>query len=106
MIAIILALLLHPAPPPFTAHWDAPGRATLRWSQSSRSCLYRESVIGERAFIGCFDGSGAAVLALGDTGPLDAAYRPTAGDVFVLDGPEGVRRARLRGVVYLAWMGR
>lgn len=102
LIAIFLLLLLQPAPP-FTARWDAPGRATLRWEQTDHTCLYRESAIGERVFVGCWEGSGRAALSLG--GPqTDGSYRPAAGDVFVLDGPEGVRRATLRGVVYFPLM--
>jgi hypothetical protein len=38
---IVLSFLLFVLPsPPFSARWDSPASATVRWSQRTRGCLY------------------------------------------------------------------
>lgn len=105
MISIIVVLLSILAPP-FTATWDRPGVATIRWLQTERGCLYRESAIGERVFAGCFEGAGTVSVTFGRVGPLSGDLRPTAGDVWILDSGGVTQRATLRSVGYLAvWRG-
>ncbi len=98
---VILALLLaQPAPPDFSATWDGPGAAELRWSGSaSLTCLYKG-----RTLIRCWQdlGDGPHVLVLGGRGPLDAKARPDFGDTFTLTQDNALSRAPLRWVVQLA----
>lgn len=95
-----LALMLFLAPPPPIAYWSSSISVTIRWEQQSRACLYREPAIGASVFIGCYDGSGRAVVRLGGS-QTDGAYRPRVGDVYriVIDGV--VWRVALRGAVRL-----
>lgn len=103
LTACVLALLilLVPPDPRLTARWDSSTSATIAWHQTARACLYREPRDGVQAFIGCYEGAGRVVVRLGHVGPLDAAYRPTVGDVYVLQQDGVVSRAPLRGVLLL-----
>jgi hypothetical protein len=67
--------------PHFTARWDSSISATIQWTQSGRGCLYKETALHERGFIGCYEKAGTITILLG--GPqTDGAYRPLAGDVY------------------------
>ena len=104
MIRFLIALILFLAPP--DPHLQAQGNsldsATISWTQQSRGCLYRNTT-----FISCYERPGSYVETFGAVGPLDAAYRPTAGDVYTLWTPEGVERAPLvaRPVYLPVWRG-
>jgi len=90
----LLLTLLQPTPPPLPlrATWERSGVARV---VHGPGCLFRNDTLYR-----CYQESG--VLRLGAHGPLDAAYRPAAGDVYTLVGADGsVERAPLRGVVYL-----
>lgn len=100
MIALLLALILAPTPPPPTAYWDSAISATVSWHQAARACLYREPVIGAAVFIGCYDGSGRATVRLGGA-QTDGAMRPTVGDTYVVVIDGVTWRVALRGVVLL-----
>jgi hypothetical protein len=103
MINLIAALVffLQPAPP-FTATWPRPTVARLSWAQPDG--VHETCVIRNTTLIGCWYDlpTGPTGLSLGDTGPIDANFKPQAGDVFVLtmDGAAAAR-AELRGVVML-----
>lgn len=115
-LAAILALLLvlPPAPPPFSAVWQRGGIARLSWTQRAgvrETCVVRGIGDGgwgmgaaqSSVLIGCWYNlpAGPTNLTLGNAGPMDASFRPQAGDVFEL-AQDGVgERASLRGVVYL-----
>jgi hypothetical protein len=92
-IIVVLALLTQP----LQATWDGPHRARITHGPG---CLWVDD-----AFYKCYNRAG--VLILGDRGPLDYKYRPTAGSIFTLVSPSGtVERARLTGRAYLAvWRG-
>ena len=86
----------------FTATWQRPNVARLNWTQPAgvhETCLVKNTTL-----IGCWYDlpAGLTGLSLGATGPMDANYRPVAGDVFTLayDG-NLAGRAPLRSVVYL-----
>jgi hypothetical protein len=99
---ILLLLLLTPAPDPrLTARWAGPGAATVRWSQTQRSCLFRQPLIGPAVFLDCYDAPGSYAISFGVVGSLDAAYRPTAGDIYVLQTGGEVWRAPLRSITFL-----
>lgn len=87
----------------FTALWDTATSATVQWTQVDRGCLYRESLIGERVFIGCYERFNATItLTFGHVGPLSGDQRPTAGDVYVLITGGATYRAPLTGrLVYM-----
>ena len=84
--------LLVPPTPRLTALWDTDHSATVSWHQETRGCLYRN-----RVFLSCFERPGSYVETFGAAGPLDAAYRPAAGDVYSLWTPEGVYHTQLIG---------
>lgn len=108
MIALLLWLLFAPTPPPnLIARWDTSTSATVTWHQTARSCLYRESAIGERVFVSCYEEAGDYRVTFGHQGPLSGDLRPAAGDVYVLESGGQRERAPLRGrAVYLAvWRG-
>ena len=82
----------------FLALWDGPGRATVAWESTGRSCLFKEGVQG-RVFLGCWDGPQKRQFG----GPgTDGRFRPYAGDVYILQSGGVVSRAPLRSVTYLA----
>ena len=83
----------------FLALWDGPGRATVAWESTGRSCLYKQGVEGN-VFLGCWDGP--ARVTFGGSSNTDGRYRPTAGDVYILQSGGVVSRAPLRSVTYLA----
>lgn len=96
IVATLLLLLQIAPPPPLTARWDGPGRATITWQGAG--CLYRNQVL-----IACYPRDASYVLELG--GPFtDGAFRPTSGDVYRLWGFDGalLGQAEIRSVVYLA----
>jgi hypothetical protein len=99
-ILLILAFLL-PPDPHLRAAWDTSTSATVSWTQTARACLYREPMTGARVFIGCYEAPGDYHIQFGHVGPLDAAYRPAAGDMYVLQTGGEVWRAPLRWVVLL-----
>lgn len=106
ILVLLLLLLLQPAPAPFSAVWQRPGVAAIRWTQPagvSETCLFRRPVSSGDILIGCWDDlpEGATGLSLGASGPMDGAYRPQAGDVFILDQDGVTERAQLAGVVYV-----
>lgn len=88
MIALLLLFLalLQPAPaPPITAHWQGAHIARIVWRQPSGvhlTCISRNATL-----IRCWTDlpPETYIMLLGSAGPLDAAYRPAAGDVFVLE---------------------
>jgi hypothetical protein len=90
LLSLLLAIVLACAgrvqaasPVYFTAQWDSAISATIQWQQSSRACLYKETALHERGFIGCYGKVGTITIVLG--GPqTDGAYRPMAGDVYIL----------------------
>ena len=93
----ILALL--------TALWDGPGRAVITWRQpDGLHCLYRQPAIGARVLVRCFAEPGGYGVTL-EAG--DAAYKPQAGDVYILRRPDGTKEeTRLSSRVYLAAVAR
>jgi hypothetical protein len=104
-------LLLQPAPAPFTAHWQRPNVARLAWSVAPgvhETCLIKQPSAGISVLIGCWYDLpvGPTGLTLGDAGPMDASFRPTAGDTFTLTMDGAASTAQLRGVVYLGVMRR
>jgi hypothetical protein len=108
MINLIAALVffLQPAPPPFTATWQRPGVARLSWAQPAG--VHETCVVRNTTLIGCWYDlpSGATGLTLGASGPMDANFKPQAGDVFVLTQDGAARWAQLRGVVVLPLVAR
>lgn len=101
-ILLLLLALIAPPDPHLTAYWVGLGAAELTWSQTARGCLYRQSAIGEHIFIGCYERYPATIrIELG--GPAtDGNYRPTVGDVYVLQTAGQTYRALLAGrPVYL-----
>ena len=103
LVVLILSLLFQSAPPPpFTAVWQRPHVARLAWVQGAgvrETCLVRNTTL-----IGCwYDlAPGPTVLILGDAGPMDANYKPQAGDSFTVAQDGVTERARLAGMVYVA----
>jgi hypothetical protein len=83
------------------------GRKATQPASSPQSLASRTSP-ASRVLIRCWVDAppGPIVVALGSVGPLDAAYRPAAHDVYVLEQDGARQRAPLRGVVWLAWAGR
>lgn len=107
MRALLLFLALLQPAPHFSARWDTKDSATVQWTQQARGCLSVEHATGQRVFIGCWEKAPqSVVLQLGGPG-TDGAYRPTAGDVYVLSTGGQFYRTPLRArVVYLAvWRG-
>lgn len=84
LLLLLLALGATPAPVAFTAQWDTATSATVQWTQTARGCLYRESAIGEQVFIGCYARFPATIVVTLGGPQTDAAFRPTTGDVYVL----------------------
>lgn len=89
----------------FTALWGGPSRAVISWSQPdnvAQTCLYRQPAQQTPILIRCFVAAppGGHAVTLGDVGPLDASYRATAGDTFVLIQDGARQTAPLRSVVY------
>jgi len=103
LAALLLLALLQPAPDPgLTAVWARPGVARIVWQQPAGVhliCISRNATL-----IRCWTDLPAEtyVMVLGNKGPLDAAFRPHSGDVFVLQQDGQTWRAPLRGVVRLA----
>jgi hypothetical protein len=102
LAALLLLALLQPAPPPFTAHWQGAHVARIVWQQPKGvhlTCISRNATL-----IRCWTDLPAEtyIMLLGNKGPLDAAYHPAVGDVFVLQQDGQTWRAPLRGVVRLA----
>jgi hypothetical protein len=83
--------------PHFSARWDMATSATLQWTQAGRGCIARESAIGERVFIGCYERTGTITITLGHAGPLSGDLRPASGDTYVLTTGGQTYRAPLRG---------
>jgi hypothetical protein len=102
-LLLVIHLLVGPAAAPttFTARWERAGAAAVQWEQTSRSCLYRQPLIGPAVFLDCYDATGSYAISFGVVGSLDAAYRPQPGDVYVLISGDTVVRAPLRGVTFL-----
>lgn len=94
---LALMLLLALIPPPFTARWDSATSATVQWTQRGRACLSVVHANGSGVAIGCFDKVGTITIQLGHAGPLDGAYRPIAGDVYILQADGLIARAPLIG---------
>ena len=101
LLPLLLAIALQIAPAAsLSARWDGPGRATLTWS--GPGCVYRNQTL-----LACYPREVGYVLELGGAGPIDAAYRPGAGDVYRLVRFDGtVELAPLRSVTYLAVVAR
>lgn len=98
-ILLLILALLQPAPN-ITAHWQGSHVARISWRQPASvqlTCLSRNSTL-----IQCWSDlpPGLSVVELGKTGPLDAAFRPAAGDVYVVQQDGAVWKAPLRGVAY------
>jgi hypothetical protein len=96
VISIIIILLFA-----FRADSAAPGHARIVWTQPAhvqQTCLSRNATL-----IQCWRDlpPGPRVVTLGSQGPLDAAYRPEAGDVFTLALDGAIHRTTLRSVVRL-----
>jgi hypothetical protein len=92
-VLLTLWLALQPAPDPhFSAQWDSATAATVQWTATGRSCLYKN-----QTFLGCYERTGTITLPIGHNGPIDGAFRPAAGDVFVLTIGDQTYRAPLRG---------
>jgi hypothetical protein len=84
-----------------TALWDSAISATIQWSQDGRSCLYKETALHERGFIGCYEKAGTITLQLGGA-QTDGNFRPRSGDVYILVSNGVTTRAPLVGrPVYL-----
>ena len=102
-----LFLLLQGAPPlSFTATWQSPTVAVLRWQQPpgvALTCLSREAS-GQRWPITCWPqlAPGATFTTLGATSPLDASAHPRSGDTYRLTFDDRAEVARLGWVVWLA----
>lgn len=88
MMLLILSL--------FLALWDGTDKATVTFHLTSRACLYRQSAIGEKVFISCYEKPGSYRIQFGH-GLTDGNYRPRAGDVYVLVSASSVLRTPLRG---------
>lgn len=93
MIRILLLL---------SALWLGPDRALISWHQDTGlHCLYRQPRNGATVLVRCFDQPGSYGIQLGSTGPMDAAYRAAAGDVYWLRLPNGTfEHAPLKSVQY------
>jgi hypothetical protein len=98
---VLMVADLNPPDPRLTARWAGPGVATVRWSQTERSCLFKQPLIGPAVFLDCYDTPGSYAISFGVVGSLDAAYRPTAGDIYVLQTGGEVWRAPLRSITFL-----
>lgn len=82
-----------------SALWGGPGWAVLSWQGAG--CLYRQPQGATPVLVACYSREGSYTISLGDTGPWDAAYRPTSGDEYVLWRPDGtIERAPLRSILY------
>ncbi len=107
MIALRLALWLVLAlAPSFSATWQRPGVARLNWSQPANvheTCLIKAPAAGISVLIGCWYDlpAGDTGLTLGAQGPMDASFRPAAGDVFTLTQDGQKEHAPLVGRVFL-----
>jgi lysophospholipase L1-like esterase len=77
---------------PLRAVWERPGVARVSWGGAG--CLFHQQTLYR-----CYDGS--RTLLLGSQGPIDAADRVRAGDVFRLARPDGAIEVARLGVVYL-----
>lgn len=98
----LLFLLAPPLPDPqLIARQDGTGAATISWQQSGYACLSREPSGAAPVLIGCWSGSGPQRVTLGHTGPLDGAYRPAAGDTYVLMVGDVTYRTPLRPPIWL-----
>jgi hypothetical protein len=100
LLAALLCAWLFPFPmhaqsdPHLAARWDTATSATISWTQTTRGCLSVMHATGERVFITCREKPGTQIVPLG--GPLtDGAYRPTAGDIYILQTGGVVYRAPL-----------
>jgi hypothetical protein len=94
----LLLVLFFTPPPNLIARWDSATSATVSWTQSARGCLYRESAIGERVFIGCYERWPATIIVtLGHQGSLSGDLRPMGGDLYVLVSAGQIKSAPLRG---------
>lgn len=97
-LAILILLLALPGQDPrLSARWDTASSATVQWTQQGRACLSVVHINGSGVAIGCFDKVATITLQLGHVGPLDGAYRPMAGDVYVLQEGGLIARAPLIG---------
>lgn len=101
LILALLFALVTPPDPQLIARQDGPGLATISWQQQTSACLSRVPLVGPRVLIACYAGSGRAVLRLGHAGPLDGAYRPAAGDVYLLEVDGQVTSAPLLPPIWL-----
>ena len=100
---LILAALI--TPPRLSALWARPGVAHLSWT--GPGCLYRVPSNQTTILIACYPREGGYAIELGSDGPLDAAYRPAAGDMYVLWRADGRKeQAPLRSVTYLPAIAR
>lgn len=82
-----------------SALWGGPGWAVLTWQGAG--CLYRQPQGGTPVLVACYPREGSYTVELGNIGPLDAAYRPAAGDIYTLWRPDGsIEQAPLRSIVY------
>jgi hypothetical protein len=111
LLIFLLALLIQPAPAPFAATWQRPGIARLSWTQLAgvrETCVIRAPAAGISVLVGCWYDlpAGPTGLTLGASAPVDASFRPTAGDTFTLTMDGAASTAQLRGVVYLGVMRR
>lgn len=88
---LLLTLLLV-----FHAAMIAPGQAVVSFRLETRGCLYRNET-----FLQCWESPGEYNVHIGASGPLDAAFRPHAGDVIRLVTPEGTASTPLRWWRYL-----
>ena len=106
LLVYLLSWVLQGTPDPqFLATQDGVGQATVRWTQVTRGCLSVEHATGQRVFITCREKPGTQIVPLGRS-QTDGAYRPTAGDVYVLQTGGQVYRAPLKWRRYLAVLAR
>lgn len=110
LATILLALVLTRASAPqvdvnMTATWQGASVARVAWSQPAAvalTCLYRTPVKASAILVTCwYDlASQRMYTLLGNSANTDAAYRPQAGDVYVLTFDDSsVASAALRATV-------
>lgn len=75
----------------FSALWDTPHSAIVTWYQTERTCLWYQAPQARRVALECYDQPNATItVSIGAVGPLDGAYRPVAGGVYILETDQDV----------------
>lgn len=91
------ALLAMPFDPHVSALWDSAISATIQWTQQVRGCLYKETALHTRGFIGCYERDMITITITLGGSPTDGNDRPLPGDVYILVTDGVTYRAPLVG---------